>query len=422
MRLLLVSDFYPPFVGGSEFQIQQIARGMAARGHEVHLATVWHKGLAEQEDDAGVQVARIRGLTTRVPWFSKDAGRRFPPPLPEVGLWAALDGLLRRLRPNVVHAQGWIAYSAAAALLGRRTPLLLSVRDYGYSCAIRTLTHEGRACSGPALGKCQRCASASYGAPKALVAVSGVRLGRSLLRQRLQAVHSNSRYTEAIFKRDFWGGQVPAQVWHEVIPSFREEKAAKPVPDLPAILARLPQQPFIFYVGALSRAKGIDLLLQAYQSLDNPPPLVLVGSVWHDTPPIPPGITVLHDVPHSAVMAMWERSLFGVAPSRWPEPFGNVIHEGMSSGRAMIGTQPGGHADMIEDGVNGLLVAAGDQAALAEAMRRLIADESLRQRLGQAAPAAAAQFAAPVMLPRFESLYERLLAGAPAVDRARTSP
>jgi glycosyltransferase involved in cell wall biosynthesis len=416
MRLLLISDFYPPFVGGSEFQIQQIARGMVARGHQVHLATVWHKGLAEHEDDQGVQVWRIHGLTTRIPWFSQDVVKRFPPPLPEPGLWWAVRGLLRRLRPNLVHAQGWIAYSAAAALLGTRLPLLLSARDYGYSCPIRTLTHEGRACSGPALSKCQRCATAHYGSvPKALVGIAGVRgLGRALLARRIQAVHSNSTYTEAIFKRDFWGGTPPPQVWHEVIPSFREAKATKPVPDLPAILAGLPEQPFIFYVGSLSRAKGIDVLLQAYQSLDNPPPLVLVGSPWPDTPPIPDGITVLHDLPHSAVMAIWQRSLFGVAPSRWPEPFGNVIHEGMSSGRAMIGTTPGGHADMIDDGVNGLLVQAGDPQALALAMRRLIDDEGLRQRLAQAAPAAAARFSAELMLPRFERLYERLLADSPA--------
>ena len=65
--------------------------------------------------------------------------------------------------------------------------------------------------------------------------------------------------------------------------------------------------------------------------------------------------------------------MFGVAPSLWPEPFGSVVHEGMSRGRALIGTTPGGHADMIEHGVTGLLVPAGDAAALREAMRSLIA-------------------------------------------------
>ena len=48
----------------------------------------------------------------------------------------------------------------------------------------------------------------------------------------------------------------------------------------------------------------------------------------------------------------------------------------------MIGTRPGGHEDMIEDGENGLLVPAGDSEALAVAMSRLIEDAALRERLG----------------------------------------
>ena len=42
----------------------------------------------------------------------------------------------------------------------------------------------------------------------------------------------------------------------------------------------------------------------------------------------------------------------------------------------MIGTFPGGHTDLIEDGVDGLLVPAGDVVALGRAMRRLVDDPS----------------------------------------------
>jgi glycosyltransferase involved in cell wall biosynthesis len=118
---------------------------------------------------------------------------------------------------------------------------------------------------------------------------------------------------------------------------------------------------------------------------------------------------VLRDIPYAAVMAAWDRSLFGVAPSLWPEPFGNVIHEGMSCGRAMIGTTPGGHADMIDHMKTGLLVPAGDVEALRTAMQQLIDDTPFRQRLGDAARAAAEQFSASVQLPRFERLYQAVL-------------
>ena len=140
---------------------------------------------------------------------------------------------------------------------------------------------------------------------------------------------------------------------------------------------------------------------------------------------------VLENVPHRAVMAAWERSLFGVIPSLWPEPLGSVVYEGMSRGKAMIGTAPGGHTDMIASGETGLLVPAGDVHALSEAMQALIDQPALRERLGRAARERARLFTASVAVPQFERVYQLLIdrsAGVTApgvdleiVDEARSS-
>ena len=114
----------------------------------------------------------------------------------------------------------------------------------------------------------------------------------------------------------------------------------------------------------------------------------------------PPGVTVEYDVSHATVMAAWDRALFGVAPSVLPEPLGNVVHEAMSRGKPVVGTAPSGHEEMIEDGVDGLLVASRDIDGLAEAMPRLIDDEELRARLGEAARIHSERFTAEVQLPK----------------------
>ena len=102
----------------------------------------------------------------------------------------------------------------------------------------------------------------------------------------------------------------------------------------------------------------------------------MVGIKTPDTPEsFPAGVTALTAVPHGTVMAMWDRALFGVFPSKWPEPLATVVHEAMSRGRPVIGTTPGGHEDMIDDGETGFLVPGGDAKALAEAMARLVEDE-----------------------------------------------
>ncbi|QNL94305.1 glycosyltransferase [Aeromicrobium senzhongii] len=68
-----------------------------------------------------------------------------------------------------------------------------------------------------------------------------------------------------------------------------------------------------------------------------------------------------------------------------PEPFGQVIIQGMAVGLPVIATDVGGPAEIIEDGLDGFRVAPGDPVALAEALRPLAADSALRRRVGMAA-------------------------------------
>ncbi len=176
----------------------------------------------------------------------------------------------------------------------------------------------------------------------------------------------------------------------------------------------------MLFVGALRLVKGVRELLAAYETLDNPPPLVLIGTIERDSPTeFPPGVQVLTDFPHDAVMAACERCLFGVMPSLWPEPFGTVVCEVMSHGKPVIGTKPGGHTDMIIDGRTGLVVRRGDVQALADAMQVLISDPDLRERLGEAARVRAAQFTADVLIPRLEQLYVQLERERTATATAR---
>ncbi len=65
------------------------------------------------------------------------------------------------------------------------------------------------------------------------------------------------------------------------------------------------------------------------------------------------------------------------------EPFGLVIVEGMLSERPVIATAVGGVPELLEDGESGLLVPPGDARALAGALRRVLADTTLRARLAE---------------------------------------
>jgi glycosyltransferase involved in cell wall biosynthesis len=70
-----------------------------------------------------------------------------------------------------------------------------------------------------------------------------------------------------------------------------------------------------------------------------------------------------------------------VVPSTKPEPFGKVLVEAMFLAKPVIATTPGGPAEIIRDGVEGILVDPGAVAELALALIRLT-DRETRDRLG----------------------------------------
>ncbi|HEX8075826.1 MAG TPA: glycosyltransferase family 4 protein [Thermoleophilaceae bacterium] len=415
-RVLLVTDAYAPMIGGADRSVQLLAAGLARRGHGVAVATAWQRRLPATEERDGIPVHRLRDLTSRVPFVSDDPYKHVPPPFPDPEAVLRFRRLFRRFAPDVVHSYGWLTYSCAAALSGTAIPLVLSIRDYGNLCAVRTLVRFQREpCSGPAPVKCLECAAQHYGRAKGAVAVGGVLGGRRLLARRARGAHFNSAHTRRVAWQHLLAGRTriargsPADA---AVPPFLGEAPAGP-PDAET-LARVPEG-CILFVGALRRVKGVPELLEAYGRLPAPPPLVLIGTREIDTPrSFPPGVTVLESVAHATVMAAWDRALFGVFPSRLAEPFGNVVHEAMSRGRAAIGTTPGGHSELIVDGESGLLVPSGDVDALTAAIRRLIDDGALRDRLATAARERARLFAAERALPRIEELYRAAIDGAAA--------
>jgi glycosyltransferase involved in cell wall biosynthesis len=67
----------------------------------------------------------------------------------------------------------------------------------------------------------------------------------------------------------------------------------------------------------------------------------------------------------------------------------------MSVGRPVVATGTGGSAEYLRDGENALVVAPGDAAALAAAVRRLAGDAALRERIVAGGRATAARFSQP---------------------------
>ena len=86
-----------------------------------------------------------------------------------------------------------------------------------------------------------------------------------------------------------------------------------------------------------------------------------------------------------------------------------TIREAMAMSRAVVASSIGGNPELVEDGISGLIVPPNDPAAAAAALERLLADGSLRNRLGQAARERVRRdFSLQRRLDRVEALYRDL--------------
>ncbi len=203
----------------------------------------------------------------------RDEGQRHQPPFPDPVTIVGLRKLINGFEPDVIHAYGWLAFSVAVALGRRRIPMLISARDYGYFCANRTLLHKGEPCDGPSPLKCAACSSDYYGGvPKGLAATAGVYLCRPLLARKMTGLHSVSTFVHDVTTRYLFGpGGTPEDLVQVTIPSFQDVAPDEPVDsadsEVGAYLERLPAEPFILYVGAFRKVKGLETLFDAYKQL-----------------------------------------------------------------------------------------------------------------------------------------------------------
>jgi len=403
VRILLLTQFYPPIIGGEERHVRNLGAALVNRGHNVSVATQWTPlaGSGADEWDNDVRVHRIRGSLQRIQGLFTESERRHAPPFPDPELAAGLMRIVKEEQPDIVHAHNWIMASFLPLVSWSRASLVVTLHDYGLVCPKKNLMHDGQICAGPRLSTCLRCTTEHYGTRgKAWVttlASAATRIWAMRSVDRFIAVsHAVARHSRLAERGALF----------EVIPNFVPDDVAESSNEPDPRLLQLPADDYILFVGDLMRLKGIDVLLQAYSQLADAPPLVLIGRRCRDTPAmLPPNVHILSMWPHDAIMRAWRRCLFAVAPSTGPEACATVVMEAMASGKPVIATDIGGMPDLIDDGQTGSLVPPGDAAALARAMQRLIDDRKLASRMGAASLARAEQLKAGSVVPRIERVY-----------------
>lgn len=355
LRVAMVITSYHPIVGGAEKQVAQLARLMRSQGHDVHVITRHHPGLAREET---IEEAPVHRVAAPGPKAMKAAA-----------FVAGAAAMVRRLRPDAVHCHSLftpaIAGRIGAALTG--APLLVKPMCGGEATSIAAKPFGGRR-----IGDLARHAGC-------FVAVSGE------------------------ISRELQGLGVPAERIR-FIPNGVDLGRFHPAPqgEKAALRARLglPEDGvLVLFAGRLNAQKRLPLLLSAWPGVAAAHPgahLLIAGANRNvgagdhvgEADEIPealfaaPGVRRLG---HVADMPSYLRAIdVFVLPSA-REGLSNALLEACASGAAVVATNVGGTEDLVASGENGLLFEVDDAAGLAAALRRLCGDADLRSRLGAAA-------------------------------------
>ncbi|HET9167974.1 MAG TPA: glycosyltransferase family 4 protein, partial [Actinospica sp.] len=284
MRIVQLTDFYRPTIGGLERHVETLSRESVQKyGHEVTVIALRTGDLPEREEIDGVRVVRINGWSTRVSRLYADPNRPFHPTFPDPGAMASLRKAIAEAGPDIVHSHSWLEYSyyplydASPEGPGH----VVTLHDYGLSCAKKTYQHEGRTCSGPALAKCVGCATKDYGPVRGPALAIGQYAGRGMLR-RADAYLAISGTVAAAARQ-----VLPPDMEIDLVPSMVAEDLAELAETTPRPDFLPPEDGYLLFVGALGPHKGVDVLLDAYRRLKHRGvPLVLIGTPRADTPAV----------------------------------------------------------------------------------------------------------------------------------------
>jgi len=353
MRVTMLNKYYPPHLGGIEYHVRDLARGLVERGHSVRAIVANESGETAEERLDGVDVVRL--------------GRTFAYASTPVA-----PGMARRLRDEV--SPGARAGGAAPDVLHLHFPY-----PWGEVSWLRSR-------------------SATRRVPTVLTYHSDI------VRQRFLGVLYAPVLCRVLDEVDLVIASSPDMVEHSPFLARVAEKcrvvpfgirvddfAATPERRGRAAALRTSHtRPIVLFVGRLIYYKGVDVLVRAMADVDAD--LVIVGRG-----PLRPqleqlasslgmaGRVTFLDTLDADDLAVWYAAadVFCLPSVARSEAFGLVQLEAQAAGTPVVSTAlTTGVPFVNEHGVTGLVVPPGDAGALAAALRELASDAALREELG----------------------------------------
>ncbi|MCP8317321.1 MAG: glycosyltransferase family 4 protein, partial [archaeon] len=364
-----------------------LSKGLAKRGHEVCVITTNDGSLPSHDFIDGVTILRAKGLYQSFPFLFKDKKRKYHPPLfdPLVANFSREVAL--KFRPDIVHTQGWISYSALHLRKELRIPVIVHLRDYGFICPKRTLFRT-EICKTPLTNECLSCSRNFYGFLKSPAVYYSLKVGLNKLVVNTDRFIATSPFVKEIYSDFFRTENIVVIPNIAVIPDF-VQLDRNGLQNQSVDRFQLPRK-FILFVGTLTPYKGVNVLLKAFnqlkkenQSFDDVS-LIIMGM---DHPDYSyrdfRNVTIVRSAARHKILKAYSKCEFVIVPSVWPEPFGLVALEAMGHRKAVVASNIGGLKDIVVNHKTGILVKPNDVRALTDAITYLLRNNEAYLKMGE---------------------------------------
>jgi phosphatidyl-myo-inositol alpha-mannosyltransferase len=360
VRIALVCPYAWEAAGGVQVHVARLASKLLARGHDV---VVLSAGIREPAEP----FVRIVGRPIRIPYRGTVAAIA---PL----AYRRTRDALAAFRPDVVHVHEPLTPSVSMhATIASRAPVVATVHAF----LDRSRAMELAA---PVLRRVWR---------RVTVGVAVSRAAAAFLRRALPDV--------AV----------------EIVPNGIDVAAwASPTGDV----ADLPPGRRIVWVHRLDPQKGFPIAVAAFAKVVAEVPdarLVVVGdgrdreTLGLLTDAVRERVDLLGVLPNDRIPAVHAAGEVLVASATGQESFGISLVEAMAAGLPVVASDIEGYREVVQDGVDGLLVPPRDPEALAAGLVRLLTEPGLAARLGEAGRERARSFDWSIVVERLEDLYVR---------------
>ncbi|HYT90082.1 MAG TPA: glycosyltransferase [Gemmataceae bacterium] len=382
LKVCFISQEYPPGdYGGIGRFTCDLATGMAALGHEVHVVTR-SADVNRVDFEDGVWMHRLLPQERYVPELDGVplAGNLFH----SSGIYHEVCRIQASAPIDVVSAPLW-ACEGMTCSLDSRFPTILSLMT-----SMKTLAGMHPSWGGG-------------DGPRQMIALEGITA------RRASALHAISHAILEKVQEDTGAREVPAAVVPLGIRDRSREYPSRRNGD---------GKVQVLFVGRLERRKGVDVLLEAAVELRARHPqveFILAGKETTNTetgttyrkafeerhggdPTLAGRVTFAGAVSEEQLYQLYADADVVCMPSRY-ESFGLVLVEAMMFGKPVVGCAIGGMCEIVEPGANGFLAIPGDSTSLVDCLERLIESEALRCEFGKRSRALYEQkYALPIVV------------------------